>query len=133
MIVGEERPFSTHRFATEGRKIFLKIADQTKEPQLIDLARGQYTFKQVIEPSFKDLEFEGGVAARWWPLLGRRSIVIDPRRSFGQPIAAGSGVATAALAVAAEVEGSVKAAARAYEVPPSVVRDAVEFESLLVA
>jgi uncharacterized protein (DUF433 family) len=132
-IVGEERPFSTHRFATDGRKIFLEIANQTREPQLIDLARGQYTFREVLEPSFKDLEFADGVAVRWWPLPGRKSIVIDPQRSFGQPIAADSGVATAVLAVAAKVEGSVKAAARAYEVAPRVVSDAVEFEALLAA
>lgn len=132
-IVGEERPFSTQQFKTDGRKIFLEIANQTKDPQLIDLARGQYAFKAMIEPSFKDLEFEDGVAARWRPLPGRKSIVIDPQRSFGQPIAADSGVATSVLAVAAEVEGSVSAAARAYEVSPSVVRDAVEFEALLAA
>lgn len=133
VMIGEDRPFSTHRFATDGQRIFLEIADQTKEPQLIDLAKGQYAFKQMIEPSFKDLEFEHGVAARWWPLPGRRSIVIDPQRSFGQPIAADSGVPTAALAAAVEAEGSVKAAARAYEVPPSVVRDAIEFEAHLAA
>lgn len=132
-LVDAERPFSTHRFATDGRKIFLEIADRTKEPQLIDLAKGQYAFKQMIEPSLKDLEFEDGVVARWWPLPGSRSIVIDPQRSFGQPIAADSGVPTAALAAAVEVEGTVKAAARVFEVDPNVVRDAVRFEARLAA
>jgi uncharacterized protein (DUF433 family) len=132
-IVEAERPFSTHRFATDGRKIFLEIADRTKEPQLIDLAKGQYTFKQIMEPSLKDLEFKDGVVARWWPLPGSRSIVIDPHRSFGQPIAAEYGVPTATLARAVTVEGSVKAAARAYEVPARVIRDASEFEDRLAA
>lgn len=132
-IVAAERPFSTHRFATDGRKIFLEIAGQAKEPQLIELARDQLAFKQMIEPSLKDLDFEDDVAARWWPLPGRRSIVIDPRRSFGQPIAADSGVPTAALAAAVEVEGTEKAAARVYEVDLRVVRDAVRFEARLAA
>jgi uncharacterized protein (DUF433 family) len=132
-IVEAERPFSTHRFATDGRKIFLEIADRTKEPQLIELAKDQYAFKPMMEPSLKDLEFEDGALVRWWPLPGSRSIVIDPQRSFGQPIAARSGVPTATLATAVEVEGTVKAAARVFEVDPNVVRDAVRFEARLAA
>ena len=73
------------------------------------------------------------MAARWWPLPGADTIVIDPQRSFGQPIAADYGVPTATLARAVTVEGSVKAAARAYEVPARVVRDAGEFEDRLAA
>lgn len=133
IMICEERPFSTCRFATDGRRIFLEMADGTEDPKLIDLANRQFAFRTLIEPSFKDLDFEAGVAARWWPMPGRKSIVIDPQRSFGQPIAAEYGVPTATLAAAVGAEGSVKAAARAYEVAPSVVRDALDFEVRLAA
>jgi uncharacterized protein (DUF433 family) len=86
-------------------------------------------FKQVIERTFKDLDIEDNAVARWRPFNGKRSIVIDPGRSFGQPIAAETGVPTVALAQAVEAEGSIEDVARLYEVPVTVVRDAVSFEA----
>lgn len=64
---------------------------------------------------------------------GKDTIVIDPQRSFGQPIAAEYGVPTVALAEAVKSEGSVDHVARLYEVSPSVVRDAVRFQEYLMA
>ena len=58
--------------------------------------------------------------------------MIDPARAFGRPLAEG-GVSTEVLANAATVEGSIGKAARAYEVAPAAVRDAVEFERKLAA
>lgn len=133
--VEDDRPFSTRRFQTDGKTIFLEsIAQQAKdEPRLLDLKRGQYAFKQVIERTFKDLDIEDDAVARWRPFHGKRSIVIDPHRSFGQPIATDSGVPTVALAQAVDVEGSVERVAALFEVSPSAVRDAVQFEAMLQA
>ena len=61
------------------------------------------------------------------------AIVIDPQRSFGQPIAAEFGVPTVALAEAVKSEGSIDRVARLYEVSSAVVRDAVRFEEYLLA
>ena len=79
------------------------------------------------------LDIEGDIVVRWRPFQGRDSIVIDPRRAFGQPIAAISGVPTVALAEAVTAEGSTERVARLYEVPVAVVRDAVRFEASLQA
>ena len=49
-------------------------------------------------------------------------MVLDPARSFGQPIAAQSGVPTIVLFDAVKSEGSIKAAARVYEVSEMEVR-----------
>lgn len=38
-IVGEDRPFSTSQFKTDGKTIFLEITRDLDEPQLIDLKR----------------------------------------------------------------------------------------------
>jgi uncharacterized protein (DUF433 family) len=84
--------------------------------------------QRVIEPSLKGLEFENDFAARWWPLGRKRGIVIDPKRQFGQPIDDTSGVPTVVLANAAEAEGSITKAARAFMVPRASVRRAVAFE-----
>ena len=61
-----------------------------------------------------------------------RSVVLDPQRAIGAPIASGSGIPTAALALAAERHGSAREAARWY--PPATereVRDAIELEGRL--
>lgn len=133
MRVQDDHPFSTRRFRTDGRTIFLESTKDSQEPTLVDLKSRQYVFRQVFEKSFRDLDIEDDVVARWRPFHGKPSIVIDPVRSFGQPIASSYGVPTVVLAEAVKAEGSMERAARLYEVPVGVVRDAVLFEESLQA
>ncbi len=132
-IVNDDHPFSTRRFQTEGRTIFLDSIKDSGESETIDLKQHQYVIKQVIERSFKDLDIEDDAVVRWRPYKGRESIVVDPERAFGQPVTASNGVPTIALADAVKTEGSVERAARIYEVPVAIVRDAVNFENDLMA
>jgi uncharacterized protein (DUF433 family) len=83
--------------------------------------------------TINNLDLEGDIVARWRPYKGKRSIVVDPARSFGQPVATDSGVPTVALADAFHAEGSAAVVAALYEVDESVVRDAVRFHEGLVA
>jgi uncharacterized protein (DUF433 family) len=129
----DERPFSTRRFQTDGKTIFLESIERSGETKLLDLKKHQYVFKQIIERTFKDLDIEDDAVARWRPFNGKKSIVIDPNRSFGQPIAAKTGIPTVALAEAVTAEGSVERVARLYEVTLAVVRDAMKFEQSLKA
>ncbi|MFZ5752531.1 MAG: hypothetical protein ACOY5U_15880 [Pseudomonadota bacterium] len=128
-----DRPFSSGRFRTDGRTIFLESLDASAEPKLLDLKAKQYVFKQVVEQSFKDLDLEGDIVTRWRPYRGKDSIVVDPTRSFGQPIASASGVPTIVLAESVKAEGSVPRVAAMYEVEKSVVQDAVRFHEELMA
>jgi uncharacterized protein (DUF433 family) len=131
--VNDDRPFSTRKFQTDGKTIFLDSLQAGGERELVDLRKGQFVFQGVIERTFKDLDLDDDVVARWRPFKGKESIVVDPQRSFGQPIAAEFGVPTVALAEAVKSEGSVDRVARLYEVSPSAVRDAVRFEEYLLA
>lgn len=131
--VADSRPFSTRKFLTDGRTIFLESARRSGDHELLDLNKRQFVIKQVIERSFKDLDIEADTVARWRPFGGKKSIVLDPERAFGQPIASASGVPTITLADAVKAEGSLKNAAFLYDVPLSVVRDAVAFEKSLTA
>jgi uncharacterized protein (DUF433 family) len=72
-------------------------------------------------------------ARRLSSFFRRRSIVIDPSRAFGRPIAAETGIPTEVLATAVAVDGSPEKVARLYEVLPSAVRDALRFERALAA
>ena len=131
--VKDTRPFSTRRFKTDGRTIFLESLRANGESEMLDLKRGQYVIRTVLEQTFRDLDIEGDVVTRWRPFQGRDTIVIDPRRAFGQPITTETGVPTIALADAVKAEGSAERVARLYEVPMAVIRDAVRFEEYLHA
>ncbi|MDP3896607.1 MAG: hypothetical protein Q8Q62_08020 [Mesorhizobium sp.] len=132
-IVTDERPLSTALFKTDGRSIFLEIAEQDKDPKLLDLFKRQFVFKRIIEASLKGVEFEGAVPARWWPLSKEKKILVDPARSFGKPIEAESRVPTATLAAAAKAEGGIDQASKLWLVPAAAVRRAVDFEDGLRA
>lgn len=133
LCMNTDRPFSSGRFRTDGRTIFLESLEAAGEPTLLDLKEKQYVFKQVVEQSFKDLDLEGDIVKRWRPYRGKDSIVVDPLRSFGQPVASASGVPTIVLAEAVKAEGSLTRVAAMYEVDKSVVQDAVRFHGELMA
>lgn len=130
-LLEHDHPFATTRFRTDGRRLFLEIGRTTDTPQLYDLLAKQYGFHKIIEPSFKDLDFEIE-ATHWWPRGRRHTVVLDPKRQFGAPIANSSGIPTATLALAFERHGSAREVARWY---PSAtereVRDSVSFERSL--
>jgi hypothetical protein len=63
-----DRPFSTQKFRTDGRTIFLEITDNIREGELIDLRHRQGVFHSVILPSLHYLEFDAEIVARWFPL-----------------------------------------------------------------
>jgi hypothetical protein len=134
-LIGDDHPLSTDRFRTDGRDIFFKVIEKDEHgderERLLNLFRRQYEFKQIIEPLLRTIDFDShGLPNKWWPLGRRESIVVDPARSFGQPIDALSSVPTKVLAQAGRVNG-IAAAARAYDVPEAAIRRATHFESTM--
>jgi uncharacterized protein (DUF433 family) len=134
-ILDLDHPFSTRRFQTDGHSIFAEVLRESGEHQLLDLAKNQYAFRRVISPSlYSGMDFDlMDRAARWWPMGKGRGVVVDPSRQFGQPIVSEGSIPTAVLADAVKAEGSVSAAARWYDVPEAMIRDAVAFERQLAA
>ena len=131
-IVDEERPLSTNRFRTDGRDIFLHVIERERHGEerenLLNLFHRQYEFKQIIDPLLKTIDFdECGAPLLWWPAGRRLKVVVDPARAFGQPIDAATSVPTAVLAAVGRQQG-IRGAARAYAVPVTSVRRAIEFE-----
>jgi hypothetical protein len=127
-ITGDERPLSTSWLRTDGRTVFLEAISDDGSANLIDLFKSQYAFRDMVAPSFKDVDFDTtGVPERWWPAGKRAGILIDPLRSFGRPIEAATSVPAAVLAAAAAAEGSLDRAARAWSVPQAAVARAVAY------
>ncbi|MFT6607148.1 MAG: hypothetical protein ACJA2X_002358 [Halocynthiibacter sp.] len=129
--VDAERPLSTTRFKTDGRSIFLEIAEGEGDKKLLDLFKKQYAFSKIMERSLKDVEFDGITPSRWWIGSQKSGVVLDPQQSFGQPIEHETGIPTVVLAKAVEAEGSVTKAAKAWCVERKHVQRAVDFERSL--
>lgn len=132
-VLKVDHPFATKTFKTDGRSIFADLRKSHGERPLIDLADNQLAFRKIIEPHLKDIDFdEESHAARWWPISSGRRVLLDPQRSFGQPIVR-EGVPTSVLARAAKREQSVETVAKWFEVQVRAVRDAIQFERNLAA
>lgn len=126
---GFRRPFSTLRFKTDGARLFFEHVGAVEgERTLEDLFSGQLQLRKVIEQTLEDVDFDDDLPRLWWPMGRQAGIVIDPARSFGQPIDDETGIPVETLALAAEVEGGTEAAAHLFEVPVRSVRRAVRFE-----
>jgi uncharacterized protein (DUF433 family) len=132
-------PFSTRRFLTDGRTIYDEIRREGGG-SLEDLHNQQLAFDRIIRPSLhRGLEFDqAGSARRWWPDSGKPSpkiVVIDPSRSFGQPIIEKKNIPTRIIAGAVAAEGpeSESRVAQWYLLSVDDVRAAVRFETSLSA
>jgi uncharacterized protein (DUF433 family) len=132
--VKDARPFSTQRFRTDGKTIFLEITHDVREGELIDLRRRQSAFHRLVAPSLRDLEFDADTVARWFPLgITRKSIVVDPAHAFGRPILADGSIPAEIIFDAVRIEGSPEKVAKLYDVPLLAVREAVAFQQQLAA
>jgi hypothetical protein len=76
--VNDQRPFSTQRFRTDGKTIFLEITHDVHEGELLDLKRRQGAFHRIVAPSLHDLEFDAEIVARCfrWGCRARRLSLI---------------------------------------------------------
>ena len=68
-IFGTGHPFSTRKFSTDGRSIFVEVGREVSEPALLDLVKNQLVFRKLTMPFLRQLEFsDDDTASRWWPL-----------------------------------------------------------------
>ena len=134
-LLQTDYPFSTRLFKTDGRTIFADFQAEAPDA-LLEVIHDQWVFEQVIGPSLHDIDYpdEGQTTSPylWWP-AGRESlVVVNPRVSFGMPVARDGWVPTRMLANQASVNG-VENTARLFEVTEQAVTDAVKFEERMAA
>ncbi len=128
-----DHPFANRRFKTDGRGIFTELRKSAGERSLVDITARQLVFRSIVDPHLSDVEFDGeDRVTRWWPLGTGGGVLLDPRRSFGQPIVR-AGVPTSAISRAFKAEKSIDAVALWFEIDKRAVRDALEFEEKLAA
>lgn len=132
-LVGDTHPFSTTKFKTDGRRLFFEIVESTREPQLIEVLSGQHAFHAIVSKGLQDVEFDGGSASLWRPNDGNGEVVIDPSRSFGQPILDRYGTPTSAIRLAYASGRAVREIENDYEIDEKAIRAALRFEDRLAA
>lgn len=128
-------PFTCKRFQTDGKAIFTIVLEQTGDESLLDLAKKQYAFKQVVSSSlYRGIEYDNNEAQRWFPLDRSRRVVLDPSRNFGKPVLTETGMTVEAIVSAWRAEGeNTKRVAALYEVNVADVEAAILFEQRTAA
>ncbi len=122
-------------FRTDTRRVYAEIAERENDKRLLELLSRQYQL-DVIEQSLKqgaNWDLATQYIDCWRPRESDYpSIVLDPRRSSGQPSLAASGIAVDTLVDAWNAEeGDSDAVASWFEISSEDVREAVRFRSEL--
>jgi len=130
--LGVDRPLIHAAFRTDGARLFVKDADQ-----LLDVSsEGQAALKEVLDASLERIDWGRDVAARLYPWVRAdlsskqpKSIVIDPRRGFGQPIITGTGIEARIVTERYRAGESVAELAQDYRLKPEQIEDAIRCET----
>lgn len=114
---------------TTGGRIFLE-----KYGELIELSRsGQMVIVDFLRSSLKRVDYDvGGFPVGFFPWLAshqdRKTVIVDPRVSFGRPSVASKGIRTAVIADRIDSGETIEQIADDYGLQRSEVKDAVYFE-----
>ena len=126
--LGVSRPLSSLDFKIDGTEILMAAVEN--DGNVLSLSKkypGQKIFKDIVAQSLDDLEYEGDKVARWRP-KGHAAIVIDPSRSFGDPILDDFGISTATLRAEFDCFQDERYLAKIYEIPLTAVNRALKNE-----
>lgn len=126
------RPLANQQFETDGVDLFV-----TYYGRLMNLTQpGQYAMRELLGEHLRLVRRDPhGVPARLFLFPSRSErrhrnppIVIDPRVSFGQPILAGTGIRTSALAQRFDAGETIPQLAEDYGRPSEQIEEAIRFE-----
>lgn len=135
--LGARRPLLEQQFATNGVDLFV---DHLGE--IINISRdGQVEMADLIRAYLERIDRDGkGLPIKLYPFMRTqpprdqpRTVVIDPRVSFGRPVIAGTGIPTAALAEQFKAGDPVALLAKEYGASEEAVWDAIRCELELKA
>jgi uncharacterized protein (DUF433 family) len=137
-LYGTEYPFAMQKLPTDGKRIFAELAESSAldipgKRLTVELTKSQIAMDAVVGPFFKELDFDHGLAYRYWPLGRQRPVILDARRAFGRPIVERRGVPTYALFNMVEGGEERNLVAEWYQVSRDELDTAIEYELMLRA
>jgi uncharacterized protein (DUF433 family) len=133
---GSRHPLIEQRIETDGRDLFICSLGK-----LISASGGgQLVMPELIEAYLRRIEWdEQGIASRLYPFTRKRqldepkTVVIDPRVSFGRPVLVGTGVRTAIVAERYKAGESIEDLAKDYGRGRLDIEEAIRCELTLEA
>jgi uncharacterized protein (DUF433 family) len=130
-----EHPLIQAEFRTDGVQLFVEELGRTINAS----QRGQLAIDLALRLDRLEWEDGSGLATALFPLVAHRGekepkhVVIDPRRSFGRPIIAGSGVPTEAISERFLAGDSPEHLAGDFHLSLESVLEAIRYESRAAA
>lgn len=130
--LGAKRPLLEQQFATNGVDLFVEHLGQ-----VINISRdGQLEMADLIRAYLERIDRDAkGLPIKLYPFMRTqapreqpRTVVIDPRVSFGRPVIAGTGIPTAVLAEQFKAGDPVPMLAKEYGADEEAVWDAIRCE-----
>jgi len=129
-------PLVEHQFETDGIDLFIQ-----KAGLLINLSQaGQLAIRDIVAAYLRRVDRDvKGLPIRLYPFTRKREseeprvVVIDPFVSFGRPVLAGTGIATAVLAERFKAGESVEELAKDYGRTALDIQEALRYELPLEA
>ena len=130
--LGAKRPLLEQQFATNGVDLFVDHLGT-----IINISRdGQVEMADLIRAYLERIDRDAkGVPIKLYPFMRTqapreqpRTVVIDPRVSFGRPVIAGTGIPTAVLAEQFKAGDPVHVLAKEYSADEEAVWDAIRCE-----
>lgn len=124
-----------HNLYWFSNRLVLKVNDDTYKGIKPRVDKDQLYSGPIIEPFLKDVKFGADKLATVWTPLTRGSYRVDlnAEKRFGMPIIEPGGVLVDALVNAVEAEGSIEAAADAFEVDAEAVLLALKYREYLAS
>lgn len=94
----EAHVLASERLLTDGKELFWEFQQHDEGAgDLVVLTSGQKVFPEAVMGYLREMEWGADhLAHRWWPgaIPGKGDVVVDPRRAFGAPVLAGTGIRT---------------------------------------
>lgn len=133
---GSKHPLAEYKFETDGIDLFVQ-----RYGELINTSReGQMAMREVLHWFLHRVERdESGFPVKLYPFTRKatpdapKTIVIDPRLSFGRPVIAGSGIPTSIVAERYKAGDSIQQLAQDYSRPACDIEEAIRCELQLEA
>jgi uncharacterized protein (DUF433 family) len=125
---GHAHPLATMELETDGVSLWIRHLGE-----LVNLsAARQQVLAGVVEAKLRRVERDhAGIAARFYPWLrggvdtGKKTLLVDPRVSFGRPVVIGTGVPAAVLGERWRGGETIAELAADYDIATDQVEDAI--------
>lgn len=135
--LGVDYALASRRLYTDGAELLFDYAETSRDPdapvvrQLVVVRKQQYVFAPIVE-SYLDLITygdDGYPEVVRLPIFRHAEVIVDPRRSFGQPIFARGGTRVRDVVDRFLAGESVQTVAEEFGVPISEIEDVIRAAS----